>query len=121
MPTVEPDFELAEEIAGEASQEGTLTDAQAEFIDAFYRNVKSRMLDLYDAARLGAWRIHDREKVAAYWKEQTKWFEIQLVHTDRLAEKLRLHGVPEQPALAKAIQTLKEIVEACAGAYEFHA
>ncbi len=57
MPTAEPDFELAEEITVEPAQAGSLTEQQAQRIDLFYRNVESRMLNLYDATRLGTWRI----------------------------------------------------------------
>jgi hypothetical protein len=121
MPTAEPDFELAEEITVEPAQAGSLTDEQAQRIDLFYRNIESRMRNLYDAARLGAWRIYDSKKLAAYWQEQTEWFNTQLKHTERLEEKLLALGVPSQPALRSAIQTMTEIVEACRGAYEFHA
>ena len=78
------------------------------------------MLNLYDAARLGAWRIYDREQLAVYWKEQAEWFSVQLAHTERL-EHLADLGVPEQKALHEAINSLREIVEACSGAYELHA
>lgn len=121
MPTAEPDFAQAEEITSEAAKAGSLTPAQAEWIDAFYRNVESRMLNLYDAARLGAWRIYDRKRIADYWQEQTEWFNTQLVHIGRLEENLSALGVPAQPALRSAIQTLTQIVEACRGAYELHA
>jgi hypothetical protein len=121
MPTAEPDFAQAEEITFEAAQHGSLTEAQAEWIKAFYGNVESRMLNLYDAARLGAWRIYDAKKLAAYWQDQTEWFSTQLRHTKQLEENLLALGVPSQPALAKTIQSLTDIVEACRGAYEFHA
>ena len=118
MPTLEPDFEQAEEITREAAQAGSFTPQQAEWMEAFSRNVEGRMLNLYDAARLGAWRIYDRKKVAGYWQEQADWFAKQLSHTRHLEDNLKALGVPEQPALRSAIQTLSDIVEACRGAYE---
>lgn len=118
LPTLEPDFAQAEEITREAAQAGSLTPQQAEWIEAFYRNVEGRMLNLYDAARLGAWRIYDRKKVGGYWQEQADWFAKQLFHTQRLEDNLKALGVPEQSALRSAIQTLTDIVEACRAAYE---
>jgi hypothetical protein len=47
MPTLEPDFELAERIPFEAAQQDSLAPQQAEWIEAFYQNVESRMLNLY--------------------------------------------------------------------------
>ncbi|SRR5260370_3867202 len=118
MPTLEPDFEQAEEITLEAARAGSFNPQQAEWIEAFYRNVEGRMLNLYDAARLGAWRIYERRKVAAYWQEQAEWFAKQLSYTQRLEDNLKALGIEEQPALRSAIQTLTDIVEACRGAYE---
>jgi hypothetical protein len=118
MLSLEPDFQLAEQITSEAAQQGSLTPQQAEWIEAFYRNVENRMLNLYDAARLGAWWIYNRKDIAAYWGEQTEWFNTQLFYTRRLEKKLLAIGVPEQPALRSAVQTLSDIVEACRGAYE---
>jgi hypothetical protein len=118
MLTLEPDFEQAEEIVFEAAQRGSLTPQQAEWIEAFHRNVEGRMLNLYDAARLGAWRIYERKKVAAYWQEQGEWFAKQLSRTQRLEDNLKGLGFEKQPALRSAIQTLTDIVEACRGAYE---
>jgi hypothetical protein len=120
MLTLEPDFKQAESIA-RGAKDGVLTDEQAQWIDGFYRNVQGRMLNLYDAARLGAWQIYDREQLAAYWKEQAEWFGVQLAHTERLEQHLADLGVPEQKALHDAINSLREIVEACSGAYELHA
>jgi hypothetical protein len=119
MPTLEPDFEQAEEITLEAARVGgSLMPQQAEWIEAFCRNVEGRMLNLYDAGRLGAWRIYDRKKLAGYWQEQADWFAKELSYTQRLEDNLKALGVPEQPALRSAIQTLTDIVEACRGAYE---
>ena len=114
--TLEPAYEEAELIA----TEGELSPEQAEWIDAFYRNVQTRMLNLYDGARLGAWRIYEREKVATYWKEQFDWFNGQLEFTLRTKAKLDAIPFAIPPALSDAIQTLTDIVEACRGAYEFH-
>lgn len=119
--TLEPAYKEAELIAAEATVQGGLSPEQAEWIDAFYRNVETRMLNFYDAARLNAWRIYEREKVAAYWKEQLYWFSSQLLLTKQLAENLSRIRIPAQSAIEKTIQTLTDIVEACRGAYEFHA
>lgn len=118
MLTLEPDFDQAEEVTLEAARQGSLTPQQAEWIDAFYRNVEGRMVNLYDAARLGAWRIYDRKKVASYWQEHAEWFAVQLSYTQRLEDNLKGLGVEARPALRSAIQTLTDIVEACRGAYE---
>jgi hypothetical protein len=39
--------------------------------ELFYR-------DLYEGARLKAQKINDREKVAAHWMRQLKWFRRQV-------------------------------------------
>jgi hypothetical protein len=122
MPTLEPDFEQAESITLEAARRGMLTDQRgAEWINAFHQNVESRMLNLYDAARLGVQRIHEREKIAAYWQEQLNWFNGQVQFMQSTQNKHSALGAPPLPALVKAINTLNEIVEACWGHYEFNA
>jgi len=120
MLTLEPDFKQAESIA-RCAKDGVLTDEQAQWIDGFYRNVQGRMLNLHDAARLGAWQIYDRGQLAAYWKEEAEWFGVQLARTERLEQHLADLGVPEQKAMHDAINSSREIVEACSGAYELHA
>jgi hypothetical protein len=118
MPTLQPDFAQAEEIMLEAARNGSFTGQQAEWIEAFYQNVEGRMLNLYDAARLGAWRLYDRKQVATYWKEQAEWFNGQLRFMRGTETKLAGIGMAKPPALAVAIQTLAEIVEACRAASE---
>jgi hypothetical protein len=46
-PFLEPDFEQAEAIAFDAGQRGSFTPQQSEWIEAFYKNVEDRMLNLY--------------------------------------------------------------------------
>jgi hypothetical protein len=121
MPTLEPDFAQAESIILDAAPHGQLNEQQAQRIEAFYRNAQSRYLNLYDGARLGAWRIYDREKVAGYWKEQTDWFSAQRQFIENTKAKVSALGIAAPPVLGEAIQTLTEIIEACAGAYELHA
>jgi hypothetical protein len=71
MPTLEPAYEEAESVSLGGIEKGEkLQWEQAEYFEAFYRNVKSRMLNFYDGARLGAWRIYDREELSDYWREQ---------------------------------------------------
>jgi hypothetical protein len=67
--------------------------------ESFYR-------DIYDGARLEAGKIHDREKVAAHWLRQHKWFSRQLALNTQTEDKL---------------DVLIEIVAACKKEYELHA
>jgi hypothetical protein len=62
--------------------------------------------DLYEGARLEAGKIQDREKVAAHWLRQLKWFSRQLTLKAQTDEKL---------------DVLIEIVAACKAEYERHA
>jgi hypothetical protein len=64
--------------------------------ESFYR-------DLYDGACLEEEKIHDREKIAAHWLRQHKWFSRQLTLNARTDDKLDF---------------LIEIVAACKGHYE---
>jgi hypothetical protein len=121
MPTLELDFTEADEVVNEAANQGGAAETQAAWLNAFYQNAERRLLNLYDRARLGAWRIYDREQVAAYWQEQTKWFENMLRNLERSQEKVSSFGLPEIPALRSASQTVREIVEACRGSYELFA
>ena len=77
-PPLEPDFEQAEAISADAGQHGSFTPQQSEWIEAFYKNVEGRMLNIYDGARLRAWRINDRQELAGYWQEQADWFDQML-------------------------------------------
>jgi hypothetical protein len=77
-PALEPDFEQAEAISIDAGQHGSFTPQQSEWIEAFYKNVEDRMLNIYDGARLRAWRISDRQELAGYWQEQADWFDQML-------------------------------------------
>lgn len=121
MPILEPDFDSAESITFEAGIHGGFTPAQAEWIEAFYRNVESRMLNLYDGARLRAGRIYDAKKLAGHWQEQAEWFGQMLDGMRRKEKDLANFGIPKPEALGSLIQTLIDIVAACRGAYEFHA
>jgi hypothetical protein len=47
-PFLEPDFEQAEAISVDAGQHGSFTPQQSEWIEAFYKNVEGRMLNIYD-------------------------------------------------------------------------
>jgi hypothetical protein len=117
--TLEPAYDQAESLTTEAR--GTLSREQSEWVDAFYRNVQNRMLNLYDGARLGAWRIYEREEVAAYWKEHLNWFNQQLEFIRRTKSNIEALRAPVPEALNSAIETLTDIVQACAGHYELHA
>ena len=64
---------------------------------------KSFYRALYDGARLEADKIHDRQKVAAHWLRQLKWFSRQVTLNAQTGNKL---------------DTLIEIVAACKGHYE---
>jgi hypothetical protein len=121
MPTLEPDFETADTIIFEARWHGSFTPVESEWIEAFYRNVESRMLNLYDGARLRAARMYEAKKVAGYWQEQADWFAQMLGNMERRQKDIRDIGIPEPEALRSLIETLIEIVVACRGAYEFHA
>jgi hypothetical protein len=121
MPTLEPDFEAAEAINIEAAIHGGFTPAQAEWIEAFYRNVESRMLNLYDGARLRAGRISEAKKLADHWQEQTEWFAQMLDSMRRREKTVANLGIEKPEALGSLIETLNDIVAACRGAYEFHA
>jgi hypothetical protein len=119
MPTLEPTYEEAESIALSGVEKGEeLGPEQAEWVNNFYRNVKGRMLNLYDGARLGAWRIYDRQRLADYWQEQFEWFNRQLEFTRSTQQKVAVLALTPPAALTEAVETLTEIVEACRGAYE---
>jgi hypothetical protein len=84
-------------------------------------NAETRFVNLYNAARLGAWRIYEREKAAAYWKEQIEWFETALRRLEQTRQENASFKFPEIRALQSAIQTVGEIVQACRGSYELFA
>jgi len=122
LPTFESVYEQAQSLIIEAQfRQGKLSANEAEWLEGFFRNVRSRMLNLYDLARLGASRIYDRKEMSLYWQEQGEYFSAPLGLLQRLESKRMMSGVPEQPTLKEAIQTINEIVEACRGAYQLHA
>ena|SRR5271165_3432516 len=121
MATLELDFTEADEVVNEAANAGGAAETQTAWLDAFYQNAERRLLNIYDRARLGAWRIYDREQAATYWQEQTEWFEDILRILKRAQEKISIYALPEIPALRSAIQTVTEIVEACRGSHELFA
>ena len=117
-PALEPDFEQAEAISVDAGQHGSFTPQQSEWIEAFYRNVEGRMLNIYDGARLRAWRINNRQEFADYWQEQADWFDQMLTRMQEARKTLKGFCVPEPAALRSLIETLTELVAACRGAYQ---
>ena len=114
-PALEPDFEQAEAICVDAGQHGSFTPQQSEWIEAFYKNVEDRMLNIYDGARLRAWRINSRQELAAFWQEQAGWFDQMLGRMQEARKKLRGFCVTEPAALRSLIETLNELVAACRG------
>jgi hypothetical protein len=116
-PALEPDFEQAEAISVDAGQRGSFTPQQSEWIGAFYKNVEDRMLNIYGAARLRAWRINNRQELADYWQEQADWFDQMLARMQEARKTLKGFCVPEPAALRSLIETLIELVAACRGAY----
>ena len=121
MPTLELDFAEADEVVNEAFLEGGPAEKQTMWLEAFYQNAERRLLNIYDRARLRAWRIYDRKQAAAHWQEQTEWFEGTLHSLERIQAKVSSFALPEIPALRSAIKTTREIVEACRGSYELFA
>jgi hypothetical protein len=117
-PFLEPDFEQAEAIALDAGQHGSFTPQQSEWIEAFYKNVEDRMLNIYGGARLRAWRINDRQELAEYWREQADWFYQMLARMEEARKTLKGFCVPEPAALRSLIETLTELVEACRSAHQ---
>ena len=119
MPlALEPDFEQAEAISVDAGQRGSFTPQQSEWIEAFYKNVEDRMLNIYGGARLRAWRINNRQEFAAYWQEQADWFDQMLARMREARKTLKGFCVPEPAALRSLIETLIELVAACRGAFQ---
>jgi len=59
-------------VLNEAAKEGGVAEIQTEWLDAYYRNAAGQILNLYERARLVAWRIYDSEEAAEYWQEQTE-------------------------------------------------
>jgi hypothetical protein len=116
-PALEPDFEQAEAISVDAGQHGSFTPQQSEWIEAFYKNVEGRMLNIYDGARLRAWRINNRQEFAEYWQEQADWFDQMLARMQEARKTLKGFCVPEPAALRSLIETLTELVAACRGAH----
>ena len=117
-PFLEPDFEQAEAISVDAGQHGSFTPQQSEWIEAFYKNVEDRMLNIYDAARLRSWRMNNRQEFAEYWQEQADWFDQMLARMQEARKTLKGFSVPERTALRLLIETLTELVAACRGAHQ---
>jgi hypothetical protein len=67
------------------------------------------MLNIYDGARLRAWRINDRQ-------EQTDWFDQMLARMQEAQKTLRGFCVSEPATLRALIETLTEL--GCWGATE---
>ena len=110
-PFLEPDFEQAEAVVFDAGQHGSFTPQRSEWIEAFYKNVEDRMLNIYDGARLRAWRINDRQ-------EQADWFDQMLARMQEARKTLRGFCVSEPATLRALIETLTELVAACRGAHQ---
>ena len=117
LPALEPDFEQAEAISVDAGQHGSFTPQQSEWIEAFYKNVEDRMLNIYGGARLRAWRINNRQEFADYWQEQADWFDQMLARMQEARKTLKKFCLPEPAALGSLIETLTELVAACQGAH----
>jgi hypothetical protein len=84
-----------------ASHWNDLSKEQVEWVDAFYRNVREWMLNLYEAARLEASIIHDREMVAKLWLDK---FSGSLTRIRRTESNLEALHVPIPAALSEAIE-----------------
>jgi hypothetical protein len=123
MATLELDFNEANEVVNEAIKGHGIFQTEAEWLEAFYQNTERQLLDIYEAARIGAWRIYDRERVATYWDEQTKWFEDILANLQTTQGTIlgAFKGSFEIPALLSAIETVNDVIGACRAAYELHA
>src|ERR1700752_765563 len=117
-PALEPDFEQAEAICVDAGQHGSFTPQQSEWIEAFYKNVEDRMLNIYGGARLRAWRIGDRQEPGEDWQEQPGRFDQMLARMEEARKTLKGFCVPEPAALLSLIETLTELVEACRSAHQ---
>jgi hypothetical protein len=101
-----------------AEENGQLSEEQERLLETFYRGSKSRMLNFYDLSRLRTQYFSDRQEAANYWQEETHWFEHRLSLIETTHSRFQSAGIQPPPALIDAITTLKEIVEACRGAYE---
>jgi hypothetical protein len=121
MPTLELDFAEANEVVNEAANAGAVAETQAAWLDAFYLNAAAQVLNIYDRARLGGWRIYDREEAAAYWREHTEETEKILKTLEQTRATVLARGLPEIQGLRSAIQSVTEIVEACRGSHELFA
>ena len=117
-PFLEPDFEQAEAVVFDAGQHGSFTPQRSEWIEAFYKNVEDRMFNIYDGARLRAWRINSRQELAAFWQEQAGWFDQMLGRMQEARKTLRGFCVTEPAALRSLIETLTDLVAACRGAQQ---
>jgi hypothetical protein len=95
-----------------------LLHSNPKWIEAFYKNVEDRMLNIYGGAWLRAWRIDDRQELAEYWQEQADWFDQMLARMEEARKTLKGFCVPEPAALLSLIETLTELVEACRSAHQ---
>lgn len=118
MPTLEPDYEQAEEIAFSAIEGNQLSPEMAAWADAAYRDLEHWALFIYDGLRLAGSRIYEREKAATFWKAQWEWTLGRLQKLRQTEQRFIRAGVATPPALVAVIHTTNEIAEACRGAYE---
>jgi hypothetical protein len=121
MPRLEIDYDQAASLTTVAPGQRSLTPEQLEWATAFYGNVKARMLNLYDAARLGTWRLFDRKDLIDYWREQEDWFGGQLRFIRGLEDRLKKEAIDVPPALSETIEALIDIVDLCHGHYKVYA
>ena len=117
-PALEPDFEQADAISVDAGQRGSFTPQQSEWIEAFYKNVEGRMLNIYDGARLRAWRLNNRQELAEFWQERADWFHQMLTRMQEARKTLKGFCVPEPATLRSLVETLTELVAACRVAHQ---
>jgi hypothetical protein len=113
--TIEPPYAHAEALTGT-----TLSKEQVEWVDAFYRNVRERMLNFYEGARLEASIIHDRELVAKHWQDKLDFFSGNLTRNRRMESNLEALHAPIPAALYEVLDTLSDMA-ACKNSYEMHA
>jgi hypothetical protein len=90
-------------------------------VDAFYRNLRERMLNFYRGAWLHASIIDEREKVAALWVDKLEWLSGNLSRNRRMESNLEALHAPIPAALSEVLDTLSDIVQTCKAHYELHA
>jgi hypothetical protein len=119
MPTVEPAYQEAEAIALEAAALGRLSAEQAEVLRTFFADVEKNALSVYEAHRMVASHMFQRETIAELWQAEISWFGAQLSILEAFETKLA--NVGTELDLKPAITTLRDIQDACVGHYEMHA